>query len=97
VTKNAGPEGGRDGEPAPASTQPDDLINFEDNTDEYRPEAEAIARRLIKGRPASRQGVLPIVLGEFAHWFGDFAVRPPYSYEAVADEVWACWLERKIS
>jgi hypothetical protein len=71
-------------------------INFEDNMDEYRPEAESIARRLIKGRPASRQAVLPIVLGEFAHWFGDFAVRPPYSYDAVVDEVWACWLERKI-
>ena len=70
-------------------------INFEDNTDEYRPEAESIARRLIKSRPASRHEVMPIVLGEFAHWFGDFAVQPPYSYEAVVDEVWACWLERK--
>jgi hypothetical protein len=26
-------------------------INFEDNTDEYRAEAETIARRIIKGRP----------------------------------------------
>jgi len=66
-------------------------INFETNTDEYRPEAETITLRLVTEGASSKSILHEMIIDEFAHWFGAFAVRDPARYDHIADELWIVW------
>lgn len=64
-------------------------INFEDNPDEYRAEAETIAlRRDEVGTFADAQRVIH---AEFVRWFDAGTAGPPERYAAIASEVWEQW------
>lgn len=62
-------------------------INYESNTDEYRPEAETITLR--RREASSLEGVHRIVYEEFMRWFGE--VGPPDRRERIANEIWQRW------
>ncbi len=64
-------------------------INFESNTDEYRPEAETV--QLRKSEAGSVEDVRRIVYEEFIRWFGDDVVGTPEKYEQVARSIWKRW------
>ncbi len=64
-------------------------LNFEDNTDEYRPEAETIALR--RREVASEQDATRVVHEEFVRWFDAGTAGPPERYATVARELWATW------
>ena len=64
-------------------------INFEDNTDEYRAEAETIALR--RGEVRSLQDVQRVVHEEFVRWFDASTAGPPERYAPIAREVWSLW------
>lgn len=59
-------------------------INFETNTDEYRPEAQTITLRLSEA--ATVDDLHRIVHEEFVRWFGD--AGPKERYAAIAREIW---------
>ncbi|MDQ3579875.1 MAG: hypothetical protein M3443_20215 [Actinomycetota bacterium] len=61
-------------------------INFGDNTDEYRAEAETIALR--RGEVSSVQDVQRVVHEEFVRWFSADIAGPPDRYGAIAREIW---------
>jgi hypothetical protein len=64
-------------------------INFEDNTDEYDPEAGTILPRL---RPdISIDDLTAIVYEEFVHWFGWENVGGREIYAAIASEILAVY------
>lgn len=63
-------------------------IGFEDNTDEYRPEAETITRRLPEA--ASEQDVHRIVHEEFVRWFA-VSAGSAERYDVIAREIWRLW------
>ena len=64
-------------------------INFEENTDEYRSEAETITLRL---RGAKDPNDVPgIVYEEFVHWFGNEIAGPEEQYRDIAADVWEIW------
>lgn len=62
-------------------------INFEKNTDEYRPEAQTITLRLPEA--TSADDVRRITHEEFVHWFDVETAGPPEQYSAIAQEIWA--------
>ena len=62
-------------------------INFEENTDEYRPEAETIVIRLRDA--ASDQDAARIVYEEFVRWFDPTTAGSPDKYRPIAAEVGA--------
>jgi len=64
-------------------------INFDDNKDEYEPEAGAILPRLSSCR--SVEDVLQVVHEEFVRWFGRDSAGPQEHYERIATEVWQLW------
>jgi hypothetical protein len=64
-------------------------INFEDNTDEYEPEAETILPRLCSCHSA--EDVLQVVHVEFVRWFDYDTAGPPEHYKEIASEVWQLW------
>jgi hypothetical protein len=75
-------------------------INFEDNMDEYDPEARTIIARLNSAK--SGDDVEKIIVEEFDNWFKVDELTPqPVSregYKKIADEVWeACSESRKTS
>jgi hypothetical protein len=61
-------------------------INFEDNTDEYRPEAETIAIRLPEAR--DERDLLRIVHEEFVRWFAPSVAGDVDRYRDLAHEIW---------
>jgi hypothetical protein len=61
-------------------------INFESNTDEYRPEAETITLRVPEAR--TEADLLRIVHEEFTRWFGESTAGPVAGYEGIASEIW---------
>ena len=64
-------------------------INFEENTDEYRSEAETITLRL---RGAKDPNDVPgIVYEEFVHWFGKGIAGPEEQYRDIAADIWEIW------
>jgi hypothetical protein len=68
-------------------------INYEDNHDEYEPEARTILPRL-----KTCQGVgdaLRVVHEEFQKWFGPDIAGPNNKYRSLAEEIWNVWNERK--
>jgi len=64
-------------------------INFDDNKDEYEPEAGTILPRLSSCR--SVEDVLQVVHEEFVRWFDRGTAGPPEHYEKIASEVWQLW------
>jgi hypothetical protein len=64
-------------------------INFDDNKDEYEPEAGTILPRLNSCH--SVEDVLQVVHEEFARWFDRSTAGPPEHYEKIASEVWQLW------
>ncbi len=66
-------------------------INFEENSDEYRPEAETI--QLRRAEAHSTADVRRIIHEEFVRWFDDQLAGPPERYEQVARQVWERWNE----
>ena len=64
-------------------------INFEDNTDEYEPEAETILPRLRNCHSAD--DVLQVVHAEFVRWFDPATAGPPEHYKKIAGDVWQLW------
>jgi len=63
-------------------------INFDENTDEYEPEAGTIIPRL--GSATSAEDVQVIVHEEFCRWFGP-DVGPRERYAAVSAKIWDLW------
>jgi len=61
-------------------------INFEDNTDEYRAEAQTITIRLPDA--TSADDVRRITHQEFVRWFDPQVAGPPERYTAIAAEIW---------
>ena len=64
-------------------------INFEENTDEYYPEARTILPRLKSCR--SSEDVMTAVHEEFQRWFDPDIAGRREIYAKIADEVWAVW------
>lgn len=64
-------------------------INFEENTDEYRPEAETITLRRCEA--TNLEDVRQIVHSEFVKWFDESSAGPPERYEQIAGRVWQRW------
>ncbi|MDN4471845.1 hypothetical protein [Demequina zhanjiangensis] len=62
-------------------------INFEENTDEYRAEAQTIVMRLPEA--ADVDDLRRIVHEEFVRWFDAQVAGPPERYAAIAREIWA--------
>ena len=68
-------------------------INFENNTDEYDPEARTILPRLPTCK--SPADVLRVVHEEFTRWFDSSTAGPPERYDQIASEIWDLWQARK--
>lgn len=64
-------------------------INFEENTDEYEPEAGTILPRL-KHCP-SVEDVTTAVHEEFQRWFDPELAGPRERYGKIAQEIWPLW------
>ena len=64
-------------------------INFEDNTDEYEPEARTILPRLKTCH--SPGDVLTVVHEEFQQWFEPDLAGPRENYSDIANDVWTLW------
>ena len=64
-------------------------INFEDNTDEYEPEARTILPRLKACHRA--EDVLTVVHEEFVRWFEVETAGPREKYQEIADDIWLLW------
>ena len=64
-------------------------INFEDNADEYEPEARTILPRLNSCHSAD--DVLQVVHAEFVRWFDSGTAGPRERYQEIAFEIWRLW------
>jgi hypothetical protein len=64
-------------------------INFEENTDEYRAEAETITLRRAEARNVDE--VRRIVHEEFVRWFDAKTAGPAARYQSIAADLWAFW------
>ena len=67
-------------------------INFEDNTDEYEPEAGTIIPRLKSC--SNHTEARKVIHEEFIRWFYD-GIGDESEYEEVAKEIWQDWLAHK--
>jgi len=61
-------------------------INFEENVDEYRAEAETITLRLPEATTEAE--LLRMIHEEFVRWFGKSTAGPTTSYERIASHIW---------
>ncbi len=68
-------------------------INFEDNTDEYDPEARTIVDRL--GTASSEADARRIVHEEFQRWFSESIAGPQERYLKPTAEIWSLWTENR--
>ena len=64
-------------------------INFEDNSDEYDPEAGTIISHLKTTKCA--EDVEIIINEEFVRWFGDEYAAKNNKYKLVSEKIWALW------
>ncbi len=64
-------------------------LNFEDNSDEYDPEAGTIIPRLKTTKCA--EDVEIIINEEFVRWFGDEYAAKNNEYKLVSEKIWALW------
>ena len=70
-------------------------INFEDNTDEYYPEARTILPRLRDCHSA--QDVTTVVHEEFVRWFELETAGTIENYQLVSEEIWNRWQEARMN
>jgi hypothetical protein len=70
-------------------------INFEDNTDEYEPEASTILPRLRTCH--SPEDVLTVVHEEFQRWFDPDIAGAREKYSTIANDVWALWRKSPLA
>lgn len=61
-------------------------INFEENTDEYRAEAETITLRRAEAH--SVDDVRRIAHQEFVRWFDEKLAGPEVRFDSVAQDIW---------
>lgn len=64
-------------------------INFDENTDEYEPEAGTIIPRL--GSAMSAEDFQAIVYEEFCTWFSPIDAGPREKYASVSAKIWELW------
>ncbi len=64
-------------------------LNYEDNLDEYRAEAQTITLRRSEAR--SVDDGRRIAHEEFVRWFDVDIAGPPQRYQSIAEEIWADW------
>jgi len=64
-------------------------FDFDDNTDEYEPEAGTILSRLSSCH--SVEDLLEVVHAEFGRWFDSGTAGPPEHYKKIASGVWQLW------
>jgi hypothetical protein len=64
-------------------------VSFEDNTDEYDPEAGTILPRM--SRCASADEVRHVVFEEFQKWFTPEVAGDEMRYDSIAKELWTLW------
>jgi hypothetical protein len=67
-------------------------LNFEENIDEYDPEARTLLPRLPKCSSAA--DVQNALHEEFVRWFAPDLAGSPETYADAAAEIWALWLAR---
>jgi hypothetical protein len=67
-------------------------LSFEDNTDEYDPEARTIVPRLQ--HCLSVEDARAVIHEEFQKWFGADIAGPIERYSKTALEVWGIWQRR---
>lgn len=67
-------------------------INFEDNLDEYYPEAETILPLLKTCH--SIEDVMAAVHREFQRWFDPSLAGSKDRYRKIAEEIWGLWQKR---
>lgn len=67
-------------------------LDFEDNLDEYEPEARTILPRLKTCRSADE--ALTVVHQEFVRWFDAGTAGPEDHYKHIASEIWDLWQKR---
>jgi hypothetical protein len=70
-------------------------INFENNSDEYEPEAGTVLPLLQ--HCASETDCLKIIHEEFCRWFGSDIAGPISKYEPIAREAWIVWNDEKLN
>ena len=68
-------------------------LNFEENDDEYDPEARTILPRLAAC--ASAADVRRVIHEEFGRWFTEGIADRIAEPQALAEEVWAWWQARE--
>jgi hypothetical protein len=68
-------------------------INFENNPDEYEPEAGTILPRLRTC--TSSDEVLRVVHEEFVRWFDSDIAGPAERYAEIASEIWQLWQQHR--
>lgn len=64
-------------------------INFDDNPNEYEPEAGTILPRMKACK--SLDDALTVVHEEFVRWFDAGTAGPRERYEPIASEIWQLW------
>ena len=69
-------------------------INFEDNTDEYEPEARTILPRLRTC--ANSDEVVAVVFEEFQKWFHPQIAGGKERYISLSKEIWLLWNKTRI-
>jgi hypothetical protein len=69
-------------------------INFEENKDEYEPEAGTILPRLHACQ--SVEEVARVVHEEFVRWFGASTAGPEEGYKQIASEIWQLWQRHQL-
>lgn len=67
-------------------------LDFEDNTDEYQPEARTILPRLRTCH--SSDDVVTVAFEEFQKWFHPHGVGDKERYRALGKEIWNVWKQR---
>ena len=70
-------------------------INYDNNTDEYEPEAETILPRLRTCHSAD--DVRQVVHEEFVRWFDASNAGPQERYAQIASETWDLWQRSNVA
>jgi hypothetical protein len=68
-------------------------INFDENTDEYEPEAGTILPRLRNCESA--RDVQRVLHDEFVRWFDPVTAGPTERYSEIAAEIWRLWQQHR--
>ena len=69
-------------------------INYEDNTDEYEPEARTILPRLRTCH--NSDDVVTVAYEEFQKWFDPVDVGEKERYRSLGEEIWVLWNKKTL-